>query len=276
MASKKETNGQPEGLHTAAKEAMGEQRQHLTPTVMIGSIFRDSSGGGDLSRWMQQVETLDYPKDRLRLVCLEGDSLDNTRGRLAAWKPGCEYELLRLDVGGKRLGHVISEERLTNLSRCTNEVMNHFDDEDYYLYITSDLIWPPSLLQTLIDNINTVDDVDIISCPVLMEGTDDFYDVWGFRQGDQQINRMGGWFGPGCFDWDFPWHPCVDVENRFQVDTIGSIFLARGKVIRNGIRFTPTEDVVGFSKAATASGFQIWVTPDTAVYHPPHGVNQIR
>ena len=232
------------------------------PRVCIGSLFRDSDSRGELDRYIQQIEALDYPKDLLRIVCLEGDSIDSTRQKLQDWNPTFPKELLRLDVSSSADYRTITEQRLRNLSNCANEVLDHFGDEDYLFWVTSDLTFPPDIINILLSV-----DKQVVSCPVLIAGSNRFYDVWGFRQGQQQVNRVGGVYGPGCFHWDFPWHPVVDIYRPFRVDTVGSIFLAKAEVVNSGARFTAEEDIVGFCKEAGARGYEVWMTTKTRVYH---------
>ena len=243
------------------------------PTVCIGSMFWNSSKRGDLWRYYEQAKALDYPAEYLRFCLVEGNSDDDTFQRLQQMATELSYvEVAKLDAPRAPSGYAeITPERMARVSVVANRAINMALLEgpcDYFLWLESDLIWGSELLQNLLETKDIFSDGDITAPLVLVHDSDTFYDVWAFRQGYEQVNRQGGTYGPGCFNWEPPYHPCVSLDNPFEVDSAGTCLLIPAATLREGVRFTSDEAIVGLCKMATARGHMIWVDPEVIVWHP--------
>jgi glycosyltransferase involved in cell wall biosynthesis len=218
-------------------------------TVSIVSAFRDS----EVWSYRDRINALDYPPECLRLICVEGDSRDDTWARLQTWALQDERVILiKCDTGKPRYGSVIHAERFAILAQVFNAGMNAVDLEwsDYVLFVPSDIRFEPDLLKRLVAH-----DKDLIA-PLTWTG-DRFYDIWALSQND-------------CFFHGFS-H--AEAERRFdgkltEMTTIGGTMLIKADVLRAGVRYTPDEVDRGFSKWARRLGFHAYLDPSTHVEHP--------
>ena len=219
--------------------------------VTIVSPFRDSVK--QIPAYILRAEQLDYPKENLEFVFVEGDSVDNTWSLLNEWADWAgNVELITCHTGAPQHGSVVNAERFRTLATVFNDGLSEVDLEwsDYVLFLPSDIQYDPDLLTRLLAH-----GKDIIAPFVYKDGR--FYDIWGFSRGGENF-------------WP---HDITQAQEMFgsepiQMDTVGCVVLMRCEVLRQGVRYADEDVDRGLCTAARALGFTMWADPATIVRHP--------
>jgi hypothetical protein len=177
--------------------------------VGVCSIFRNS--GGYLERYFDQINSFREHYD-VTLFLAEGDSSDDT---LARAREMCSTEdtLLYLPHGGPLFTSVDNPQRWEQIAQVIRPVLDEAirAKPDILVWVESDLIWDTDVMVKLVKSTNHVRSVAPM---VFIEGTSQFYDVWGYRM-------AGKGFLP-----HMPYFPTEGLrDNEFtRVDTCGSCF----------------------------------------------------
>ena len=237
-------------------------------SICVCSLFRNSENNVDT--YFANILRLRRKNVRLSFVLIEGDSSDNTYGKIESYiKKVPRLILKKIDKRTIVYGSVANPVRLKALSELANDaiVTALRFKPDYILWLESDILYDYDILERLIQK-----NKDLIAPLVLRKGSDKFYDIWAFRSGNK-INennkrRDRGWLPRGCFTVEYPYHECFNPDKPFEVDSCGSVLLIKSKVVIEGARFSKKESIVGFCKSAKKHGFSVWVDPTTKVYHP--------
>jgi hypothetical protein len=200
-----------------------------------------------------RVNSLEYPAERLRVIVVEGDSVDGTYGELLEWwERDSRVEVIKRDMGVPRYGSVVDAGRFRVMSELNRIGLDAVDLEwsDYVLIVTSDVLWGGGILRRLIER-----DVDIVAPLVFMNGR--FYDTWAFRKDGT------GYLG-------FP-QEMTDVyvgRGLVAMDSVGTMVLMKREVVGSGLRY-PAEDINrGFGRMARERGFKVWCDADEHIEHP--------
>ena len=220
--------------------------------VTIVSAFRNS----DVLSYRQRIEGLRIPQSQLRLVCVEGDSTDNTLGYLQAWVfERRDMVIVKCDTHRPHYGSVVNAERFETLATVFNAGLNAVDLKwsDYVMFLPSDIEYAPDLIGRLLAH-----DKDLIAPFMWMNGR--FYDIWGF------VDLHGRNFEPFTPD---------EVVQRygakpFQMMMVGGVILMSADVVRKGCRYSTQDVDHGLCRDALARGFTVWADPSTNVFHPVH------
>lgn len=233
--------------------------------IVLGSAFRNAAGA-QIDRWANQCYSLEMTLERLGhtfgMIAVEGDSTDNTRSELhALGESGAPISVLTCNHGGRVFGSTEEEDRLTALSQVGNTILSGVDEEDDYLiYVESDLIWETRTIVSLIDTLMTRE-LDVIA-PMIFAG-ENFYDIFVYRGLD------GERFGP-CF----PYHKSLFeslLENLspipVEVESAGSCLVMRAEIARQ-CRIRDDRALLGFCKDVREKGYHIFVDPTQRIYHP--------
>jgi len=225
-----------------------------TPNVVLVSAFRDSAA--TLPEFCRRVYALDWPEDALRIVCVEGDSVDDTLAQLSAWAQADKrVTVLRCDTGRPRYGSVVSVERFAVLAEVFNTGLDYVARAgwaDYFQFMPSDVKYEPDLLRRVIAH-----GKDVIAPMFWGPGGAQFYDIWGFT-------RLDG--------LDFPplsaaaYRDLLGIE-PVAMQTVGGAILLRRAVWAAGARYTPEEVDRGLCKLARGAGFSVWCDPETHIEH---------
>lgn len=233
-------------------------------TVYLASIFRDAESY--LDRYFGQIGELErLLGEQVQLVVCEGDSADGTREALTQHMVDHgEGALLRLDHGGPKFESVDDPQRWENIAKVCNKVMQHVDyvirDDDAFIYVESDLEWPPETMGALLADISVWrkdrPPVGAVS-PMSMRRADGrFWDTWGYRKDGQR-------FGP----WP-PYHPSLPSADRLaRIDSSGSCFVTWGCWARN-VRFDPRDCILGVGRTLAAQGVPLYLDQQVAVWQP--------
>lgn len=205
-----------------------------------------------LDAYRQRIEALACPRDALRVVMVEGDSVDETWARCCEWQDqDRRVTLVKCDTGGPHYGSVVHAERFAILAQVFNAGLDAVDTEwsDYVLFVPVDIGFEPDLLQRLIAH-----GVDMVS-PITWQG-DIFYDIWALSVG----GRFYGNFSRRELPQLFP-------ANLVRATTIGGTLLMRSAVVASGVRYSMADVDRGLSIQATQLGYGLWFDPTTAVEH---------
>jgi GT2 family glycosyltransferase len=226
------------------------------PNVTINSPFRDNVD--QVRPFARAIAALDYPPEHLRVVCVEGDSEDETLAVLKLWeKQNQQVTVVKHDTNEPKYPSVVSPARFAHLEKVFNKCIESIDIEwsDYSLLIPSDVSFSPGLVMSLVAM-----EKDIISPMFWMgdfqNGSTRFYDIWGFAKDGEN-------FPPYSFAWyqlHFPAEP-------FQVDRVGGAMLCHRAVIEAGCRYTADEADHGLCRSAIEKGFEIWCHPGAHIVH---------
>lgn len=226
--------------------------------ICIVSPFRDS--GQYVNGFIEQVNSLDYPAENLRIIAIEGDSTDDTLSQLLAWQDLDErVTVCKCDVNRPKFGSVVHPERFKILAQVFNTGLDEAVAQswaDYVLFTPSDVHWGADVLKRLLSH-----QKDIIA-PMFWTQADRqnnyrFYDIWGFKRKDGE---------------DFPpfvcaWYQTHLPQEPLEMDTVGGMALIKIEVLQAGCRYTPDHVDHGLCKAAQESGFSVWCDPTTHILH---------
>ena len=238
--------------------------------IAIASIFRNSVPY--LDRYVKQVADLSGHLCGLgfdiHLIAAEGDSTDDTYeqlkrklgylyGRVQHVSTGSQLSIIKAEHGGKAYGSVDNPFRWKNISYVCNKVLESVEeDDDFLLYVESDLIWDAETMQYLLGHLHQQQHIDAVAPLSIHQPTKRFYDTWGHRKDGQ------------CFQQDRPYHPGIRGISLTPIDSAGSCIAMRGEVARE-CRFTPPElDIVGFGNDIRARGYKLYLDPGLRVLHP--------
>lgn len=223
----------------------------MQPCITIATACRDIIPS--LRPFVERVNLLDWPVDRLRIAVCEGDSVDGTWAQLQAWAAvDRRASLTQCHTGQPRYGSVVDANRFRNLARVFNAALEIVDLSwsDYVLFVPFDVDYGPQLLKRL-----AAHNVDMVS-PLTWMGPI-FYDTWALTRGGRQWHNFSRQWADENLGQDL-----------IEMDTVGGTVLMRADILRAGCRYTPEEVDRGLSKQARAHGFRLWVDPATSVYHP--------
>lgn len=221
--------------------------------IAVGSAHRSSAH--NVERYLRQVSDLERilrDGDTLRIIAVEGDSVDNTRERLIRESAvfALQLELVTCNHGGPHFGSVDTPERMRALSMVGNAIFEAVrPDDDVLLYVESDLMWNAVAALALIDRMRE-SDFDVL-VPLVMAGRA-FYDTWAFRGLD------GARFGPFA-----PYHSQLH-NDLMEIASAGSCLAIRGEVARR-CRIRNDNALVGWCEDVRNNGYRIAVDPTLIV-----------
>ncbi len=212
-----------------------------------------------MQRYFGQVDQmLSYAKRlgwNVRLIAVEGDSIDETRKdlRTFATAVGVPIQIVVRNHGQRIFGSTEEPERMKALSFVGNGILESVNDtDDVLLYVESDLLWRPEVIVSLASQLRPRE-VDVIA-PLCFAGQA-FYDIWAFR-------KNGHRFGPF-----HPYHGELSFDGLTAVDSCGSCLVMRAEVARN-CRIIDDEALVGFCRDVWAKGYTVFCDARERVFHP--------
>lgn len=227
--------------------------------VVLGSAFRNSSARHQLQTYFGQVDMLKslcaVMHWSLRLVAVEGDSVDSTRADLQTFADALQVplQLVVREHHGPWFGSTEAPERMAALSYVGNGILESITGEDDVLvYVESDLLWRPETFLRCIDQLRP-HEADVIA-PMTFAGAA-FYDIWAFR-------KNGHRFGP-----HHPFHGELRFDSLTPVDSAGSCLVMRADVARS-CRIIDNEALVGFCRDVWRKGFSVQCDARERIFHP--------
>lgn len=221
--------------------------------MLIGSIFRDATHY--LPTYVKQIEALvDQADQRVRVLCVEGDSQDGTYDGLRAYG----FDVLKVEHGGPRFGSVDNPVRWRQIAAVCNVLLaamvREQEPNEPAVYVESDLLWQPETMMRLVANLDVVPACATMS---LRAGTNTFYDSWGTRGLDGTH-----------YQWAPPHHQdLVGATSLIPIESAGSCFALRADVLPL-VQFSPVTCIRGVGETLRQNGHDLYIDPKLAVYHP--------
>ena len=254
------------------------------PKVAILTPCKNASAC--LQQYFEIVDAFDYPRERLHLRLLEGDSADDTNAvaaRLINARRGgyASADLITLNVGfdagdGRRSRAEIQRGRRSAIAMCRNRLLAAALETpaEYFLFVDVDMvaIAPETLKNALAFR------APILVANCLLEGTEAVFDLNSFRYtrpvSDRSAHRYvkGGIYQPpkGFFRQYSDFRQGNQIEPLHSVG--GTFLLIRRDVAEAGADF-PEEpyhlhiETEGFALKAAELGFGSFSAPQLFVYH---------
>ena len=246
------------------------------PTVLILTPLKDAERF--LPGCVDRLLALDYPKDRLSIGWLEGDSRDRTADLAQCHLPRLQATMRRAEFWQKDFGYQIpgnrprwwkpaQAQRRSVLAKARNTLLfRALDDEDWVLWLDVDVIeYPANIIQRLLA---TGGDIVHPNC-VLEYGAPSF---------DQNAWRDHG---------SLHLSDLRDEGELVPLDSVGgTMLLVRADVHREGVIFPATPygvanprvrpdhhgelETEGFGILAGEMGHQCWGMPNLEIKHARH------
>jgi len=209
-------------------------------SVLIASLVADNEPW--LSRFLQQLNQLDYDKQLLHYAFLEGPTIP----LLHEWSSSKHNSWIR-QVNPQIV------DRFARLAYLRNYLVdNALSDEDYILWIDSDIVKIPS---TLITNLRAHAKAVIAPSVWIEEAKprDQFYDTLAFRDLE----------GKNFPVFSLPYSGLV------QVSSVGSCYLVNSKLYRNSkVRYSGGDsEHVTFCSEVRKLGEKVYADFDVKIWH---------
>lgn len=234
--------------------------------VCICSIFRDSisRNNNELQRYFERLEGLDYKKEDLFFSFVEGDSKDNTLQALQAWSMSFNEQnciIDKLDSNLPHYGSVVNAERFKILTEVANRTLDNaidkWDDIEWFLWLESDLIFEPNLINKLIESADNLNTKFIAPMIFNWSSKEWFYDTYAFIEYETKEQFFNG----------YPYHPSFK-NQPLKMHSVGSTMLIHSDIIKAGARWHDERAIIDLCNDARNAGFDIWTDPSIIVYHP--------
>ena len=233
-----------------------------------------------MSRYVELIEALEWPRHRLSLGLLESDSSDGTADRLSALRPRLEARCGRVTILSHSYGFSIPDGqprwtpayqlgRRNILARSRNRLLfSTLRDEDWVLWIDVDMVaFPADLIRQLL-----AAGFDIVTPHTVTRPGGDSFDrnTWA-DHGKTLLHQRRG-------------------AGAVRVDAVGgTVLMIRADLHREGLVFPPFPygrasprirpqaglwgrgeiETEGLGIMAADMGVQCWALPDLEVYHAP-------
>ncbi|HEU4880733.1 MAG TPA: hypothetical protein VFT45_00770 [Longimicrobium sp.] len=245
----------------------------IHPTVLVLTPVKDAAA--HLEAYFAALDRLTYPRERLSLGFLEGDSADDTHDLLAGRLAGLRERYRAAGVWKRDFGYhppggpwrrEVQLERRKVLARARNHLLFHaLDDEEWVLWLDVDVVeYPPDVIERLLA---TGKDVVHPNCVL----------SWGGSNWDRNA-----WRDHGTLHLD-------DLRGEgdlVPLDSVGgTMLLVRADVHRDGVIFPPFPyglgnsairtdndwlgevETEGFGIMAADAGVQCWGMPNLEIRH---------
>jgi cellulose synthase/poly-beta-1,6-N-acetylglucosamine synthase-like glycosyltransferase len=205
-----------------------------------------------LSKYLESLYELDYPKSKIHLMFLVNNSKDDSYLILEEFKENHkdEYKVIDVwDIYGIANGYVDSRNKRRDyeaFATIRNAFISMIDDTDEYLYsIDSDILVPSYSLKQLI-----LHDKDM--CSLLVNNGMDFFNILKERTFQGKFNHY----------YEFP-------RKLIEVDCTGSAVLIKRKIIEDGVRygFHRQGEDCSFCQNVKLNSFEIWCDASIKAKH---------
>ena len=253
----------------------------LPPSVLVLTPVRDAAR--HLPAYRTMLEGLAYPKGRLSLAWLEGDSSDDTPELLESWLPELDRSFSRADLirhsealilAGSRWEVSDQFTRRRALARLRNRLLQAaLRDQDWILWIDADVLdCPPDTLLRLLDSGR-----DIVTPHCVMQPGGPSFDLNTFQSTLPSLNAEQRYLQDGIIQ------PPRGVGRRYldsfrgagivRVDSVGAtMLLIRADLHRSGLVFPAYShrgyiETEGLAMMAQDMGIDCWGMPDLEILH---------
>lgn len=200
-----------------------------------------------------------YGAARLRLIVVEGDSVDSTRAQaLDAFKDDPAASVVVCNTGLPSFGSVVDPIRFRGLATVFNFGLDHVDLgwSDYAMLLPVDVAFAPAGDFTRLVERADERRLEVVS-PLVFQGGQ-FYDVWAFQKDGQPFWHFLQGMARSLYGSD-----------HVLMDTVGGAMLISRRVVAAGIRYSMTEVDRGLCRDVHAfgSGWGVWMDPSVFVEH---------
>lgn len=253
------------------------------PRVLILVPVKDAVP--HLPRFLENLESLTYPRELLSIAFLESDSSDGTFAFLGERLPGLRRRLARAEVfkkdynfrlEGPRWDPARQFMRRSVMAKSRNHLLSRaLGEEEWVLWIDVDVArWPPDVIERLL-----APGVDIVVPNCLSEGTGETFDFNTFKLApdaerlDWSPYLLHGILQPPkgfgrLYLSDLRGHEIVEVNG-----VGGTMLLLRADLHREGLVFPPFSyrfhiETEGLAYMARDMGYRCWGLPELEIFHP--------
>lgn len=236
-----------------------------------------------LRRYFELLLALDYPRERLSVGILEGDSEDGTYDRLMAWRDRLDTAFRRFDVfqhhagfqlEGPRWRREVQLQRRSVLADVRNRLLTSaLADEDWVLWLDADLShYPPQLLASMLQ---AGKDVVVPLCLNEHGGVFDkntFFFKPDRAAAEQAKHLHDGLYQPPSGHGRGYLDEAGDAV-LLPVDSVGgTALLVRAELHRSGLLFPSQSyrgyiETEGLAALAHDQGVQCWGLPQLRIVH---------
>lgn len=238
--------------------------------VTVISAFRNAAH--TLERYCEQMDGLQAMLhkrgDSLTLLLGYGDSTDGTEAALfdECSNRFCAH-LVDVSHGGPVFASIEDPVRFKHLAYVGNRLLAHVpSDAGVVGIVESDLIWEPSVLVQLIEDLEHLPPDYGAVAPMVMDGPASFYDSFAFRKNGVRFTKTP------------PYHADIEAEveqnpqlshviSLIPLDSAGSVLFMDAYLARKA-RFSDGEAIVGFCRDIYRLGGSIWLDTQASVAHP--------
>jgi hypothetical protein len=283
-ASKPDNQPIPGVLKKQGTEVSSQPEGDALPKVLVLTPMRNAIS--HLETYFRLLNELDYPREKLSLAVLEGDSTDGTFQRLLALKEKHGHRFTQLQLFQRHHGVRLPEprwnpsiqrQRRSLIAQARNQLLSlALQDEDYVLWLDSDLAnYPQDLLKRLL---SAKKDIVVPGC-YKTDGSIFDMNTFIFKESRHDAERpeylLDGLFQPPtsagrCYLGDYQ---CSDTQSVIPVDSVGgTALLVHAEVHRRGVNFPPWPfqgyiETEGFAMTARALGIQSFGMPNLKILH---------
>lgn len=211
-------------------------------SVLIGCPVRNRAW--ILPDYLQSLENIDYPQDKLQFCFILNDSIDDTEAILHDFASRSYAPVQIIKTGGNLNGHRRGTYHFGQLAKLRNMLLERFyqSECEYLLSVDSDILAPPNIIQQLLSR-----NCQVVSALVCN----------GHHIDDPSVYNIMRRTSQGSYQHikDFP------RDTVFSVDITGAAYLIHRSVISiHQVRYTAQlggEDI-GFCEMARAKGIPIF------------------
>jgi GT2 family glycosyltransferase len=238
-----------------------------------------------LPHYIQNLNTLTYPNDRISLAFLESDSQDDSYQSLMSHLPELQakfakVKLFKQDFGYRtHLPQALSQQRQRRgiIAKSRNILLSQaLTDEEWVLWIDVDLhYYPPDVIEQLLAAEKEI----VVPHCVLEDNEDRTFDLNTFKlkpgaaQWDWSPYILDGIIQPPIrhgryYLSDLRQHQCIEVDG-----VGGTMLLVRADIHREGLVFPnfPYKyhiETQGLAYMARDMGYRCWGLPNLEIVHP--------
>jgi hypothetical protein len=263
------------------QRAVHRPAESSLPTVLILTPIRNAAHF--IENYFRRLDTLDYPKSKLSIAFLEGDSEDDTLAVLHDHAERCHSRFARIAIFQRAFGHRIEGPRWAPeiqylrravLAKCRNTLFKQADQgEQEILWLDADVIdYPADVLLRLQEAGKPIIVPHCVKSPggpsfdlnTFRYKSDSGVSVWnhlrdGIVQPPPGTSQLGLDASRG--------------QDLVKVDGVGgTMLLVDAAIHRAGILFPDYSyrghiETEGFAMLAKDRGYQSWGMPDLEIIH---------
>ena len=248
--------------------------------IAVYSLFRDNEEGNYIENYYKTHLTIaDASEHDFRWYMIEGDSKDDTFGKLQFLRPNNNFIIRKHDTDRGKMEATDAQYRLQTLAEMYNFAIDMIVNDgwaDYAWLVESDLIFPdPTILKQMLANMPK--DAAVIAPMIWIKGRTGvvrFYDIWGYRAFpntfpgvETRVTPHGEelqYFPPAMPVW---YQSKLPTKAVVEVAAACACFLTRKESLY-GNRCTDEDETAGLQYMIRNMGRKIYIDTSVYVMHP--------